>query len=679
MAEQDGKNASTPPPGGCEPEFKPYIPHDKTVAELTVRAVVIGVVLAIVFGAANAYLGLKIGMTISASIPAAVISMAVLRAFFKNGTVLENNIAQTIGSSGESLAAGVIFTIPAFFLLAAGKPLDSAEAQSVPGIGRIVLLSLMGGFLGILFMIPLRRYLMVREHGKLPFPEGTACAEVLIAGEKGGSQAKLVGAGLLVGGAYQFLMKGLCLWKEEMVWSFKKFHNAAIGIDATPCLLGVGYIIGPRISAVMLAGGMLGWVVLVPLISFFGSGSPNPILPAADVIGSLDAGGIWKNYIRYIGAGAVALGGMVSLVKCLPVIFSSFGLVVKELSRGRKAQIETKRTDRDLPMSLVVFGAILVVIVMFGALEFWMHKPGLNLAASAIIVIFGFFFVTVAARIVGIVGSSSCPVSGMTLATLLFATVILVWLGWTGTAGIVAALTVGTVVCIAICMSSDASQDLKTGFLLGGTPWKQQTAEFIGVLAPAVFVGLALLPLRDSIVSGDLKAPQANLVKMVVTGVMENSLPWTLVGLGALIAVVVELLGISSLPFAIGLYLPVSLSTPIIVGGLIYWIVSKLGGKDECKEREQRGILFSSGLVAGDALVGIVVAVLSAVAIGKVVEGGQEKAVTIADKINLGALSEHFAPGRGEWVGDLISLSVFAAMAVGLLLVCRGVSRRIRT
>lgn len=577
-------------------KYEPYIKPHESVAEFTLRAVILGSILAIVFGVANAYLGLKVGMTVSASIPAAVISMAILRGILKNGTILENNISQTIGSSGESLAAGVIFTIPAFLILQIYIP-----------SWKIIVISLLGGFLGILFMIPLRKYLIIKEHGKLPFPEGTACAEILVAGDKGGSKAKTVFAGVGIAGLYKFLMSGLKLWKENPVYNPSFLKGGTISLDATPALMGVGYIIGPRISSYMFAGAILGYLGIAPLIAFIGQYVTVPVPPADVPISQLSPSGIRNHYIKYIGAGAVTIGGFISLMKAMPLIISSFKLGFLEILQGfKKQEIVKTRTEREIPLIVVLIGSLLTALIIWAL-------PGTNLGliGSLAIVVFGFFFVTVAARIVGIVGSSSSPVSGMTIATILATSLIFISIGLTGDAGILAVLTVGSIVCIAVCMSGDASQDLKTGYLVGSTPLLQQISEFIGVLVPAFFMGAVIMLLHKTYglgPGGQLEAPQASIIALVTKGVMTEALPWIFVGSGILIGLAVEFLGISSLPFAIGLYLPVALSTPIMVGGLIYYFIHKTSSVSIFKQREEKGILYSSGLVAGDALIGVLIA-----------------------------------------------------------------------
>ncbi len=580
------------------------------MAEITLQAVVLGVLLSIVFGVANAYLGLKVGMTVCASIPAAVISMAILRGLFKRGTVLENNIVQTIGSTGESLAAGVIFTIPAFFIWNQTIPGFSYKISNVD----IIFLSLLGGTLGILFMIPLRRYLVEREHGKLRFPEGTACSEIIKAGDEGGGKAKTVFAGLGLSALYKILMGGFRLWPEIPNTDIKFFKGANIGIDATPALLGVGYIIGPRISALMLGGAVLGYLGIAPLIAYIGSYIPNILIPPADIpIPEMSPGDIRNFYIKYLGVGAVALGGFISLIKSLPVIVHSFAVGAKQILGRRTTEEMEKsriRTEKELPMGTVILGSLLVILLI------WAY-PGtkLHLLGAVLVVIFGFFFVVVAARIVGIVGSSSSPVSGMTIGTLLVTSVILLSFGVSGFKGMVTVMSIGTVVCIAVCLSGDIAQDLKTGYLLGATPRNQQIMEFVGLLFPALAMGFTVFLLndafgfvKDATHPTPLLAPQANVMSVIVQGVMTGNLPWVPIIVGCMLAAAIELVGISSLPFAIGLYLPLELSTPIMTGGLIALLVRKISKEEVAKKREELGVLFGSGLVAGDALLGVAIA-----------------------------------------------------------------------
>ncbi len=617
MAQQ--KDPGVPTTSNAEP-FEPYVKAGQTIPEVTIKAIVLGIIISVVFGVANAYLGLKYGMTVSASIPAAVISMAVLRAIFrrKRVTVLENNIVQTVGSAGESLAAGIIFTIPAFFIWAAHAKLGAIVPDHPITKMQIFWLSILGGSLGILLMIPLRKYLVDKEHGKLRFPEGTACAEIIVAGDEGGSKARTVFTGLGIGALYKALMSLGRLWSEFPEHNFTGFlKGGTIGVDATPSLMGVGYIIGPRISALMLSGAVIGYLGIGPLLSFIGEQIPGLIIsPGTIPLNEMDPAELRNSYIKYLGVGAVALGGTVSLIKSLPTIIHSFSAGFKQiLYRRSTGEDTTPRTDRDMPMSSVLLGSLGVIIAI------WM-LPGteLHILGALLAVLFGFFFVVVAARIVGIVGSSSSPVSGMTIFTLLVTCLILLWFGVRGISGMITAISVGTVVCIAVCMSGDIAQDLKTGFLLGATPRKQQLTEFIGLLFSAAAMGFTLYLLgdafgfvRDELHPQPLLAPQANVMATVVQGVISQNIPWTPIIVGAFIALGAELLGVTSLPFAIGLYLPLSLSTPIMAGGVLAMLVGKMT-KDRslAKKRQETGILFGSGLVAGDALIGVVSAILIA-------------------------------------------------------------------
>ena len=600
-------------PDDSNETFEPFVGPDQSVKEVTWKAIILGAIISVVFGVANAYLALKFGMTISASIPAAVISMAVLRLMFKRVTVLENNIVQTVGSAGESLAAGIVFTVPAFFIWSADQSLQTAGYFHEITKTHIFCLSMLGGGLGILLMIPLRKYLVEREHGRLAFPEGTACAEIIVAGDEGGSKARLVFSGIALGALYKTLMNMLKLWSESVSYDFRSLlKGGTIGVDATPALLGVGYIIGPRIAALMLSGAVLGYLGIAPLIAFIGEQIPGVIIsPGTIPISEMNSGQLRNFYIKYLGVGAVSLGGFVSLIKSLPVIFSSFSkgmaqLLGRKIERGAPA-----RTDRDLSMKWVLLGILGIIVAI------WL-LPGteLHLIGVVISVVFGFFFVVVAARIVGIVGSSSSPVSGMTIATLLVTCMILVYFGVSGIKGMVTAMSVGTIVCIAVCMSGDIAQDLKTGYLLGATPWKQQLTEFIGLFFPAIAMGFTIYFLNEAFgfvqIEGSnrapLLAPQANVMATLVQGVMNANLPWLPIVVGGMIALAVELLGVSSLPFAIGLYLPLSLSTPIMTGGLVSLLIQKFANKSSHKSKNENGILFSSGLVAGDALIAVVVA-----------------------------------------------------------------------
>lgn len=580
--------------------FKPFISADQKASELTVTSIIIGLILAVVFGAANAYLGLRVGMTVSASIPSAVISMGVIRVIMKKESILENNMVQTIGSAGESLAAGVIFTMPALFMWA------QEGYTGMPSLWNIIIVALIGGILGVLFMIPLRVALIVQEHGVLPYPEGMACAEVLLAGEEGGSKSKTVFGGLGIAAIYKFIADGLKLFPSEVHFEFTKIRTG-VGIDVLPALLSVGYICGPKISSYMLCGGILAWIVLVPLLALFGG---NAIVGTASVpISEMDSFSIWSSYIRYIGAGAVAAGGIISLVKSLPMIVRTFRDAMKGLG---KTTGTSDRTSKDMPMSYVLFGilACILAIWLVPAIE-------VNLFGAFLIVLFGFFFATVSSRMVGIVGSSNNPVSGMAIATLLFSTIMLKATGNTGGSGMVSAITIGTVICIVAAMAGDTSQDLKTGYILGATPVKQQLGEVLGSVVSAFAIGGTLYLLNSAwgFGSPELPAPQATLMKLVVEGVMEGNLPWVLILSGAGIAVVVEILGIPVLPFAIGLYLPIHLSTPIMAGGIIRLIFEKKKYKNEATKNNviQGGVLFTSGMIAGEGLIGILLAVFAVI------------------------------------------------------------------
>ncbi len=577
-------------------KYKPYIPASSLIPEFTLRSVIIGVVLGIIFGAANAYLGLKVGLTVTASIPVSVISMGLLRGVFKRGTILENNSVQTIGSAGESIAAGLIFTIPALLLMGMR-----------PTIWTLFAVAALGGFLGILLMIPLRRYLIVREHGALPYPEGTGCAEVLVAGEEGGSKFKTVFKALGIGAVYKMCMDAnlLGLWSETPSFRVPLLNKGVIGFDSYPSLLGVGFIVGPKIAGLMMAGGALAWLGLIPLIATIGEGLTSPVYPSADLIADMSAGDIWNRYIRYIGAGGVAFGGIISLIKAMPTIISSFGASLKGFSI--KVDANTERTDRDIPGSIVVGGALFIALLI------WL-VPALkvNFVGALLIVIFTFFFASVASRVVGLVGGSSLPVSGMTIAALLGTALIFSAFGWTGSEGKFAVLIVGAVVCVGISAAGDISQDLKTGFLIGATPYRQQMGQFIGVLTAATVTGAVVLLLDAAFTIGSeaLPAPQATLMKLVVEGVMDKNLPWAFVFTGVVIAGMVELLGVPSLPFAVGLYLPLSLSVPVMAGGLLRGTIERKHSDDTdtLKSKRENGVLFGSGLVAGDATMGVLIA-----------------------------------------------------------------------
>ena len=608
--------------------FKPYISADRTLHEMTPLSIIVGIILAIVFGAANAYLGLRVGMTVSASIPAAVLGMGVYRLCRKKDTILESNMVQTIGSAGESLAAGAIFTMPALFLWA------QEEGTKMPGIMEIALIALIGGLLGICFMVPLRKALIVKEHGTLPYPEGTACAEVLLAGEKGGANASVVFLGMGIAALFKFIVDGLKVVSSAVTVTVQKIHGE-ISAQVYPALVSVGYICGFKIASYMFAGGILGWLVLIPMIYLFGA--DTTLFPASVSVHELweqaGASGIWSSYIRYIGAGAVATGGIVSLIKSLPLIVRTFADAMKGL-KGSGKQANELRPEKDLKLSVVlIMLAILIVAIAVTPII------PIDVIGAIVIVIFGFFFATVSSRMVGLVGSSNNPVSGMAIATLLATTVLLKATGHTGMSGMTAAIAIGSVICIVAAMAGDMSQDLKTGYILGATPVKQQYGEMIGTVVSAVTIGFVLYLLNAAWGFGtpELSAPQATLMKMIVEGVMGGNLPWTLVFIGVFIALVVELLGIPVLPFAIGLYLPIELSSCIMIGGVLRWALEKKKYKSgEQKESAiSNGVLCCSGMIAGEGLIGILLAVFAVV---KVNGRSLAEYIDLSGSVNLGQI-----------------------------------------
>ena len=592
-------------------QFKPYVPAEKVTSELTVTSIVMGIILAVIFGAANAYLGLRVGMTVSASIPAAVISMGVIRVLLRKNSILESNVVQTVGSAGESLAAGAIFTLPALFLWAAEGKMDK------PGMIEITIIALLGGLLGVFFMVPLRNALIVKEHGILPYPEGTACAEVLLAGEEGGANASTVFAGMGFAALFKFIIDGLKLVAGEISLSFKGFAGQ-IGTQIYPAVMSVGYICGARISSYMFAGGVLSWMVIIPLIVLFGSGAT--VYPGTVTIGEMFAEGgasaIWSSYIRYIGAGALAAGGIISLIKSLPLIVKTFGGALKSMSSAKA--LGNERTAQDINIKIVLLAiAVLTILV-------WLVPAiPVTFIGAVIVVVFGFFFATVSSRMVGLVGSSNNPVSGMAIATLLIATLILKLTGDAGAEGMRSAIAIGSIICIVSAIAGDTSQDLKTGYLLGATPKKQQIGEVVGVISAALAIGgtLYLLDSAWGFGSDQLGAPQATLMKLIVEGVMDGNLPWGLVITGVCIAVVAEIIGIPVLPFAIGIYLPVQLNACIMVGGLVRLALDKIKRKEEEKKAIiSDGILFCSGMIAGEGLVGILLALLAVFGVDKMID-----------------------------------------------------------
>lgn len=594
-------------------DFQPYLTDSTNLREFSPRAIIAGIIFGILFGAANAYLGLLAGLTVSTSIPVAVMTVGMfklMQRFMGKASILESNISQTTGSASSSLASGVIFTIPALYLWG----LD-------PSLFQMTFLAMLGGLLGILFMIPLRRFLIKEEHETLPYPEGTACAKVLTAADRAvKGQATNVYLGLGIGMVYKLCIGFLFLWKDKITFHLPVIKKAQIGILATPALLGVGYILGPRIAAIMVAGSLISWVVLIPLIAHFGEAASIPFFPEKVLtISEMSASEIWNRYIRYVGAGAVAMGGIITIIRSLPTMLRSFKLGVEQFTAKKNqaagsAPVTEDRLDSDLSGKIVIGGVLTIVLVL--ALV-----PGIiggqaplyvRLAAAPLIAIFAFFFVTVSSRIVGLVGVSSNPTSGMTIVTLLGVSLLFVVLGWTDDVGKVTALTVGTVVCVAASIAGDTSQDLKTGYLIGATPRKQQIAELIGAASSALAVCGAIVILNDSYEFGstELPAPQATLMKTIIEGVLESGIPWGLVMIGALLGVIIELVGLPSLPFAVGLYLPVTTMTPIFCGGAIrYFLDKRFASKpEEASARRERGILFSSGLIGGEGLLGVGIA-----------------------------------------------------------------------
>ena len=629
--------------------FKPYISADKVLPEFTVTSILMGIILAVVFGAANAYLGLKVGMTVSASIPAAVISLGVIRVIMKKNSILESNMVQTIGSAGESLAAGAIFTMPALFLWAEEGKID------MPGYLEITLIALFGGILGVLFMIPLRKALIVEEHGTLPYPEGMACAEVLLAGEEGGSNASTVFAGMGLGAAFKFIVDGLKVVPSDIVTPDIKGYAGQIGVEIYPALIGVGYICGPSISSYMFAGGIIAWLVLIPAVVFFGGSIDFATLgntgladqTIAEVYAANGASAIWSNVIKYVGAGAIATGGVISLLKSLPLIIKTFAGAMKSLKNTSGGT--NVRTDRDLKMP-VVLGIILIVIILI-----WLvPSVPVSLLGAFLIAIFGFFFATVSSRMVGLIGSSNNPVSGMAIATLLISTFVLKATGNTGMAGMTGAIAIGSIICVIAAIAGDTSQDLKTGFIVGATPAKQQVGELIGVVASGFAIAgvMSLLNKAWGFGSAEIPAPQATLMKMIVEGIMDAKLPWVLVFMGVFLALALEVLRVPVMPFAIGLYLPIYLSCGIMVGGVVrLFLDKKKEAEAKKKEMISNGTLYCAGMIAGEGLVGILMAVLAIIKVGDNSIGA-----IIGGLFNLSGAA-----------GNIVGLIVLALMILSLL------------
>ena len=595
--------------------FQPYVPDSQSPAEFTLKAIVLGVLFGLIFGASTVYLGLRAGLTVSASIPIAVLAISVLKKF-GGSTILENNITQTIGSAGESLAGGVVFTVPALIFLVPEGPAYFNYLQ-------ITMLTFAGGILGVLMMVPLRRALIVKEHGVLPYPEGTACAEVLVAGERGGKLASLVFGGLLVGAVWKALSWIFNLFLQVIGYSMPKtsqFPNATLNVDISPEYLGVGYVIGPRIAGTMFAGGVLSWLVLLPLLSILGAQLTEPLPPIHPNFANNPATGrpflisemapaqLWSAYIRYIGAGAVLAAGLITLARTLPTIIASARGSFRDLSAGGAATVQ-RRTERDIPMSIVLGGSLILGV-------FLAVSPGLptqgNVLAAILILVFGFFFATVSSRICGLIGTSSNPISGMTIATLILTCLLFVGLGWTGDMYSPIAICVGAIVCIAAANAGNTSQDLKTGYIVGATPIYQQIGLVIGVVTSALIIGITLLYLHENlggIGSQNLAAPQATLMATIIRGLLNQNLPWGLVLVGVFVALALELCGIRSLSFAVGSYLPIATTAPIFAGGLVRWWVERKTGQAQ-ESDVSAGTLFSSGLIAGGSIAGILFALL---------------------------------------------------------------------
>lgn len=690
MAQASTEGPQPQTPATPIPAHRPYVPEGVSMPEFTWQAVLVGAVLGIVFGASSLYLVLKVGMTVSASIPVAVLSITLFRGLsrafgLRRATILENNIVQTTGSAGESIAFGVGVTMPVTLLL--GFDMN---------VGHVMMVSVLGGVLGILMMIPLRRAFIVKQHGTLKYPEGTACADVLIVGEQGGTSAKMVFAGFGIAFLYKFLMQGLGIWKDVAAYTLRWFQKAELSLEADPALLGVGYIIGTRISSIMVAGGVLAYLVIMPAITFFGGELASPLYPAEKLIRDMSPNELRNSYVLYIGAGAVAAGGIISLVQALPLIVGSLASGLHDLRTSRTAGRSTvARTDRDMSLAVVAVGSLLLVVAIWATLPLGSLLGWVNLVASVLIVLFGFLFVTVSSRLTGEIGSSSNPISGMTVATLLLTCLIFLVLGWTDAEHRLMALSVAAIVCIASSNGGTTSQDLKTGYLVGATPRSQQWAILVGSISSALVIGLVLVLLNqastvhtakdlpklqcpvdaasltqteqapgdpqpyrvwqamagnaqgvppgkylvddagqlryyvDPGINGSVRhrdngtpvqkydAPKTRLMSLIIDGILQRKLPWTLVMLGVFIAVVLELAGVPSLPFAVGVYLPLSSSTPIFLGGLARWVVERWrrgGGQASESEAESEmgsGVLFSTGYIAGGAIAGVLIGFLS--------------------------------------------------------------------
>lgn len=596
-------------------QYEPYIPARDTMAEFTVKGIILGSFFGIIFGAANAYLGLRVGLTISTSIPIAVMTVAVfaiLKPLIGKATILESNMAKTVGSASSSLASGIIFTVPAIWLwaIAEGKSADSVQADLL----QVAILAAIGGCLGVLFMVPLRRFLINEEHGKLPYPEGTASAEVLVAAQEGGSGAKNVFWGMGISVVYTFMWKLLQLWNDAIAVNLPFIKKAKVSLEPSPALLGVGYILGFRVATIMVLGAALSALIIMPVIAHLFADYNVQVL--GKTVEEMSYGEMRNYFIRYIGAGAVASAGIWSLLLNIPTMIRSFKLGISKLKGGAEAKAQEVRTDRDLSIAvvgagaLIVIGVITVLSFLFPALD-----PGAfltRLGIGVLVVVFAFFFVTVSARIVGLVGVTSNPTSGMIIATLIITSLLFVGFGWVDSDAKATIIVIGTMVGVAASIAGDTSQDLKTGFLLGATPSKQQIGEIIGVLTTAFFVAgtVFLLIQQLGIGDGGLAAPQANMMRLVVDGILDQSIPWILVFIGIGITAVAILLRLPALAFAVGVYLSLATMLTLFIGGLIRLIVEKKFKKneEELNTKRENGILFGSGLVGGEGLMGVGVA-----------------------------------------------------------------------
>jgi putative OPT family oligopeptide transporter len=723
--------SSTAPPG----EFRPYVESGENLREFTLRAVLLGSLFGILFGAVSVYVGLRAGLTVSASIPIAVLSISILRAFGR-ATILENNIVQTTGSAGESAAAGVIFTMPALIFL--GFSLNTEY-------WRVFFLALLGGTLGVLFMIPLRRQLIVKEHGNLTFPEGTACADVLVAGERGGSFAGRVFWGLGLGGVYTFCMNTLGLWPGQPDYQPKWLPGASARCTITSEYLGVGYIIGPRVAGTLFAGGVISWLVMMPAIRFFGSLAPNvPLYPSTVPIPQMSPDQLWGTYIRPMGAGAVAASGLITLIKTMPTIVSALSAGLKDVRAKQAAMPAASRTERDLSMRIVVLGSIVILAMIWAFLKF-KPVPGAqtgafaNLIAALFIIVFGFLFVTVASRISGLIGNSSNPISGMTIATLMATCAVFLVVHWTANAYAVLALTIGGVVCIAAAIAGATSQDLKTGYLVGATPRWQQIALVIGVMVSSLAIGgtlilmnvglaqykLIQIPLdishlpvgverqqdnyahegktyvlvnaigssevpdgkylydssthqievqwEQGIGSAKAAAPQARLMATVISGILNRRLPWRLVFLGVFLVIAVELLGIRSLPFAVGSYISIGTTMAMFAGGVIRWLAERGMEKKAGAETEvSPGSLYASGLIAAGGVFGllaIVINLLQDPELSQHVPHWLAVALHVPWPAKMFAFGETFMPRLSQNAG--LGVLLFVALAITLFVSAR--------